>query len=75
MWAGIGLDVLPENTSCLIFGCVVAKRVWFPGEVDVEVTPVTDKSDDDQGNALPGVIAFWFAWYVFHPDTGVYRAD
>jgi hypothetical protein len=30
---------------------------------------------DDQGNTLPGVIAFWFAWYAFHPDTGVYRAD
>jgi hypothetical protein len=30
---------------------------------------------DSQGNALPGVIAFWFAWYAFHPDTGVYRAD
>ena len=30
---------------------------------------------DAQGNALPGVIAFWFAWYAFHPDTAVYRAD
>jgi hypothetical protein len=30
---------------------------------------------DDQGNTLPGIIAFWFAWYAFHPDTEVYRAD
>jgi len=30
---------------------------------------------DSQGNDLPGVIAFWFAWYAFHPDTEVYRAD
>ena len=29
----------------LIFGCMVAKRVWFPEEVDVEVMPVTDKLD------------------------------
>jgi hypothetical protein len=28
-----------------------------------------------QDNALPGVIAIWFAWYAFHPDTDVYRAD
>jgi len=26
----------------LIFGCMVAKRVWFRDQVDVEVTPVTD---------------------------------
>ena len=29
---------------------------------------------DSQGEALPGVTAFWFAWYAFHPDTAVYRA-
>ncbi len=27
------------------------------------------------GDMLPAVTAFWFAWYAFHPDTGVYRAD
>ena len=27
----------------LIFGCMVAKRVWFREQVDVEVAPVTDK--------------------------------
>jgi hypothetical protein len=27
------------------------------------------------GDSLPAVTAFWFAWYAFHPDTGVYRAD
>lgn len=30
---------------------------------------------DARGNMLPGVIAFWFAWYAFHPDTEVYRAE
>lgn len=30
---------------------------------------------DGQGNTLHGVIAFWFAWYAFHPDTEVYRAN
>ena len=27
---------------------------------------------DDNGNELPSVIAYWFAWYAFHPDTEVY---
>lgn len=27
------------------------------------------------GDRLPAVTAFWFAWYAFHPDTGVYRAQ
>lgn len=25
------------------------------------------------GERLPAVTAFWFAWYAFHPDTGVYQ--
>ncbi len=26
------------------------------------------------GETLPGVTAYWFAWYAFHPDTEVYHA-
>ncbi|MEM7376510.1 MAG: DUF3179 domain-containing protein [Pseudomonadota bacterium] len=26
------------------------------------------------GEALPGIVGFWFAWYAFHPETGVYTA-
>lgn len=29
---------------------------------------------DAEGNEIPSVIAFWFAWVAFHPDTTVYRA-
>jgi hypothetical protein len=35
----------------------------------------TALATEGQDNALPCVISFWFAWYVFHPDTDVYRAD
>jgi hypothetical protein len=35
----------------------------------------TAVATEGQDNALPGVIAFWFAWYAFHPDTEVYRVD
>jgi len=30
---------------------------------------------DAQGEPLPAVIAYWFAWYAFHPDTAVYVAE
>ena len=29
---------------------------------------------DEEGTTLPSVIAFWFAWYAFHPDTEVFHA-
>jgi hypothetical protein len=35
----------------------------------------TAVAEDVQGNILPGVMAYWFAWYAFHPDTEVYRAN
>ena len=28
---------------------------------------------DAEGKPLPSVMAFWFAWYAFHPDTEVFR--
>jgi len=28
---------------------------------------------DDSGQEIPTTLAFWFAWYAFHPDTEVYR--
>jgi hypothetical protein len=27
---------------------------------------------DENGNELPGVTSYWFAWYAFHPDTEVF---
>jgi len=29
---------------------------------------------DRDGEEIPTVTAFWFAWYGFHPETAVYRA-
>ena len=29
---------------------------------------------DSQGMEMPTVIAYWFAWYAFHPDTDVYKS-
>lgn len=35
----------------------------------------TAEAFDTNGRALPGVMAFWFAWVAFHPDTEVLRAS
>ncbi len=29
---------------------------------------------DPEGSELPTLLAFWFAWYAFHPDTEIYTA-
>ncbi|QSP96458.1 DUF3179 domain-containing protein [Marinobacter salinisoli] len=28
---------------------------------------------DENGTLLPATRAFWFAWYTFHPDTGIFE--
>jgi len=28
---------------------------------------------DEQGNPVPSVTGFWFAWYAFYPETQVYK--
>ena len=30
---------------------------------------------DESGKLLPGTRAFWFAWYTFHPETSIYKAE
>ena len=30
---------------------------------------------DDSGAEIPTTMAFWFAWYAFHPDGDVYTAE
>jgi hypothetical protein len=29
----------------------------------------------EDGSEIPTVTAYWFAWYAFHPDTTVYKAE
>lgn len=35
---------------------------------------LTARAFDLDGRPLPAVIAYWFAWYAFHPDTAVFEA-
>ena len=36
---------------------------------------VTAEAREADGELLSGVMAYWFAWYAFHPQTEVYTAD
>jgi hypothetical protein len=29
----------------------------------------------EDGNELPSLVAYWFAWYAFHPDAVIFTAD
>jgi len=46
----------------------------------VEITVLWDQQNsaarvlDSDGELLPAVQAFWFAWFAFHPDTKVFTA-
>ncbi len=41
-------------------------------EIQFDGRNQTAKILDREGNEIPTVTAFWFAWYAFHPDTEVY---
>ncbi len=30
---------------------------------------------NQQGEQLPAIIAFWFAWYAFHPETAIFKPE
>jgi hypothetical protein len=30
---------------------------------------------DKEGNLLPGIVAYWFAWSVFNPDTLIFGQE
>lgn len=40
-----------------------------------DVEHQTGRILDDVGRELPTTMAFWFAWFAFHPDTDVYVAS
>jgi hypothetical protein len=64
---------------------VLARRVDARGELldhiggkrvrlRYDATHGTAEAFDAEGRPLPGVMAFWFAWVAFFPDTEVLRA-
>ena len=54
-----------------IFDDVIGSRSvtveWFEAEKFARIL-------DDRGQELPSVIAYWFAWYAFYPESEIFRA-
>ncbi len=45
-----------------------------PVKIRLNVEAKSAVAMDDTGKPLPSVMAFWFAWHTFHPETEVYTA-
>ena len=43
--------------------------------IDFDATNRTGRVLDESGDEIPSTIAFWFAWYAFFPDTGVFELN
>jgi hypothetical protein len=43
-------------------------------EIEVEYDPDnrTAHVQNSEGKEIPAIMAYWFAWVAFHPDTQVY---
>jgi len=44
-------------------------------EVHYDAQNQTARILDSNGNELPTLMAFWFAWYAFHPETDIHTTD
>lgn len=44
-------------------------------QIDYTRLEKTVRISDPQGNPVPGVQCYWFAWSAFHPETSVYFRD
>ena len=54
---------------------VVEDRIGdTPVRVHFDAANHTARVYDANSNELPGLMAYWFAWVAFHPQTGVYTA-
>ncbi len=49
------------------------------GDEDVRIVFDADnqsaRAERPDGEPLPTIMAYWFAWYAFHPQTEIFRAD
>lgn len=43
-------------------------------QIEYDAKNETARALNADGSEIPTTMAFWFAWYAFHPDTAVYNA-
>ncbi|MBS3919814.1 MAG: DUF3179 domain-containing protein [Deltaproteobacteria bacterium] len=43
--------------------------------IEIEISPDGEVAGvrDEQGQAIPSIFSYWFAWQAFHPETSVYK--
>lgn len=56
-------------------GTIVDTFAGQPVEIQYDAAQETASAHDADGNLLPAVRAYWFAWYGFYPNTEVYKAE
>ncbi|MCU7878875.1 MAG: DUF3179 domain-containing protein [Candidatus Thiodiazotropha sp. (ex Lucinoma borealis)] len=60
-----------SKTTGLIKENVAGKEVVIHYDIDNQSASVSDSN----GNTIHSVIAFWFAWYTFYPDTELFQVE
>jgi len=50
---------------------LAGRRITLHHDAASGATVVTDAT----GNEIPSLVAYWFAWYAFHPDTEIFAAQ
>jgi len=60
---------LKENGEQVIEDTIGGRQVRIHWNEQAETAWVTDQ----QGEEIPTVIAYWFAWYTFNPGTGLFE--
>jgi len=60
-----------REQSGVLEDTLAGKTVKIRVSSEGEVVSVTNK----QGDELPHIFAFWFAWQAFHPETTVYQGE
>lgn len=67
----IELDKATTDASVAIHDAFAGQQI----SVRYDATHHSAEVFDAEGQPLPGITLFWFAWYTFHPETEVFRAE
>ena len=59
-----------EKTTSPVIDSISGHRV----EVIFDRENSSASARDEQGREMPTLMAYWFAWYAFHPNTEVFQA-
>jgi len=64
-------DALRKNGASAFDDVIAGQQVTIEWSETDDFARVLDAS----GVELPTIIAYWFAWYAFHPDTEIYHVE